>query len=326
MLITRIEVQGFKSFFGKETMEISPGINVIVGPNGSGKSNLIDAFNWVLGEQSIKALRGERYEDVIFAGSSSRKPVGMAQVSLFIDNSDGFLPLDYSEIMITRRLYRSGESQFFINKVPCRLRDIRELFMGTGSGKNAVTVINQGQVDQVLNAKPHQRREILEEALGISKHLIKLRDTREYLVEIKNNMDQLEIFFENMEKSMVYLKKEAEKAFEYMKLRGKLEYINAAIAAWEIKKLVREIYSCSRDIEAISLFKEKLTLQRDIFERLLSHSAAYKKRITLLKEKITDRIHNVRLDKEKLTLRVEDLERMLEELKGRYSIDRKSVV
>jgi len=320
MRITRIEIQGFKSFLSRETMEISPGINVIVGPNGSGKSNLIDAFNWVLGEQSVKALRGEKSEDVIFAGTSSRKPVGMAQVSLFIDNSDGFLPLDYSEIMITRRLYRSGESQFFINKVPCRLRDIRELFMGTGSGKPAVTVINQGQVDQVLSAKPQQRREILEEASGISKYLVKLRETRDFLEEIKNNNEKLKSFFENMEKSMSYLKLEAEKAFEYTEIKEKLDNINAAAAAWEAKKILKEICRCSRDKEAAYLSKEKYIMQKDIFEKLLSQNRADKERIVHLKEKISNRLNIIGLNKEKLIIRLEDLERKMKWLNDRYTM------
>ncbi|NLO89585.1 MAG: chromosome segregation protein SMC [Clostridia bacterium] len=319
MRITKIEIQGFKSFLDRETMEVSPGINVIVGPNGSGKSNLIDAFNWVLGEQSIKALRGEKSEDVIFAGTSCRKPVGMAQVSIFIDNSDGFLPLDYSEIMITRRLYRSGESQFFINKVPCRLRDIRELFMGTGSGKPAVTVINQGQVDRVLSAKPQQRREILEEASGISKYLVKLRETRAFLEEVKNNNEKLQSFFENMEKSMGYLKMEAEKAFKYMAIKEKLDNINAAAVAWEAKKILIEICRCSREKEAAYLAKEKYVMQRDIFEKLLFRNRDNKDRVAHLGEKITNRLNAIGLNKEKLVIRLEDLERKMKELNNRYT-------
>ena len=176
--IKKIEIQGFKSFSDKQVLELNPRTNVIVGPNGSGKSNLIDAVNWVLGEQSLRSLRGERMEDIIFSGSAARKPVGMAQVVLHLDNSDGYLPLDYHEITITRRFFRSGESQFLINKIPCRLRDIRELFIGTGSGRGSLAIISQGQVDRVLNSKPSYRREVLEEAAGISKYRLRCQEAK----------------------------------------------------------------------------------------------------------------------------------------------------
>ena len=179
-----MEIQGFKSFADKVELEFNSGITVVVGPNGSGKSNVVDAIRWVLGEQSAKTLRGIRMEDVIFSGTNSRRPLGLAQVSLTMDNSSGIFPLDYNEITITRRLYRSGESEFLINKVPCRLKDIHQLFMDTGMGKEGFSVIGQGKIDEILSLKAEERRSLIEEAAGIVKYRYrkksgKLEDTQQ---------------------------------------------------------------------------------------------------------------------------------------------------
>jgi len=162
LYLKRLEIFGFKSFVEKTEIQFSDGISAIVGPNGSGKSNISDAICWVMGEQSIKNLRGSKLEDVIFAGSEKRKPLGYAQVSLVLDNSDGYLPLSYSEVVITRKFYRSGESQFLINNNECRLKDIQELMLDTGLGKEAYSIISQGKVDEILNSSPEQRRLIFE--------------------------------------------------------------------------------------------------------------------------------------------------------------------
>ena len=159
MFLKRIEMQGFKSFAGKMTLEFHNGVTAIVGPNGSGKSNVADAVRWVLGEQSAKQLRGGNMQDVIFAGTESRKPLGFASVSITFDNEDRKLNLDYSNITVTRRLYRSGESEYMINGSSCRLKDIQELFYDTGIGKEGYSMIGQGQIDKILNGKPEERRE-----------------------------------------------------------------------------------------------------------------------------------------------------------------------
>ena len=161
-------MRGFKSFPDKTVLTFGEGIAAIVGPNGSGKSNIADAIRWVLGEQSTKTLRGARMEDVIFAGTQSRGPVGYAEVSLILDNSDGTLPIDASEVMVTRRYFRSGESEYYINKSSVRLRDIHELFMDTGLGRDGYSIIGQGRIDEILSVKSVDRREIFEEAAGIS--------------------------------------------------------------------------------------------------------------------------------------------------------------
>ncbi|MGB9859350.1 MAG: AAA family ATPase, partial [Moorellaceae bacterium] len=158
LLVKALEIQGFKTFVDKVRLEFGPGITCIVGPNGSGKSNIVDALAWVLGEQSPRVLRGSHMEDVIFAGSERRRPVGMAEVTLILDNSEGALPLDYPEIAITRRLMRSGESEYRLNRVPCRLRDIQELFWDTGAGKERFAIIGQGRLDEILTVQPEERR------------------------------------------------------------------------------------------------------------------------------------------------------------------------
>ena len=170
MHLKALEIQGFKSFPEKTVIAFDEGVTAIIGPNGSGKSNVTDAIRWVLGEQSIKTLRGARMEDVIFTGTQSRRAMSFAEVTMVIDNTDGRLPLDYSEIQITRRLYRSGESEYLLNKTTCRLRDISRLFMDTGLGRDGYSIVGQGRVDEILSHRSEERRRIFEEASGIVKY------------------------------------------------------------------------------------------------------------------------------------------------------------
>ena len=169
MYLKSIEVQGFKSFANKILFQFHNGITGIVGPNGSGKSNVADAVRWVLGEQSAKQLRGGSMQDVIFSGTETRKPQGFASVAITLDNSDHQLPVDFDEVTISRRLYRSGESEYRINGSPCRLKDINEMFYDTGIGKEGYSIIGQGQIDKILSGKPEDRRELFDEAAGIVK-------------------------------------------------------------------------------------------------------------------------------------------------------------
>ena len=171
MYLKSIEVQGFKSFANRLVFEFHNGITGIVGPNGSGKSNIGDAVRWVLGEQSAKQLRGGKMEDVIFAGTELRKPVSYASVAITIDNSDHALPIDFAQVTITRKVFRSGESEYLMNGSACRLRDINELFYDTGIGKEGYSIIGQGQIDRILSGKPEERRELFDEAAGIVKFI-----------------------------------------------------------------------------------------------------------------------------------------------------------
>ena len=170
MYLKRLELQGFKSFADKTVLEFMPGITSVIGPNGSGKSNISDAIRWVLGEQSMKSLRGSKSMDIIFAGTENRKSLGFAEASLIFENSDGALPIEYTEVVVTRKIYRSGETGYYINKTPCRLKDVLELFMDTGIGKDGYSIIGQGKIDEILSNKSEDRRHIFEEAAGIVKY------------------------------------------------------------------------------------------------------------------------------------------------------------
>ncbi len=199
MYLKSIEIHGFKSFANKIVFEFHNGITAIVGPNGSGKSNVADAVRWVLGEQKVKQLRGASMQDVIFAGTELRKPQGFASVSITLDNSDHKLPVEYDEVTITRRIYRSGESEYRMNGSVCRLKDIYELFYDTGIGKEGYSIIGQGQIDKILSGKPEERRELFDEAAGIVKFKRrkavaqkKLEDEKQNLVRVTDILSELE--------------------------------------------------------------------------------------------------------------------------------------
>ena len=189
MYLKSIEIQGFKSFANKIKFEFHNGITGIVGPNGSGKSNVADAVRWVLGEQRVKQLRGSSMQDVIFAGTQARRPLGFAYVAITLDNSDGALPIDYREVTIARRIYRSGESEYLLNGTVCRLRDVNELFYDTGIGKEGYSIIGQGQIDRILSDKPQDRRALFDEAAGIVKYKHRKEQTLKRLVSEQENLN-----------------------------------------------------------------------------------------------------------------------------------------
>ena len=200
MYLKKLEIQGFKSFPEYTLIEFDQGMTAVVGPNGSGKSNVTDAIRWVLGEQSVKTLRGGKMEDVIFNGTQSRKAMNYAEVSLTFDNTDHFLDYEYGEIQITRRLYRSGESEYQINHVNCRLKDIIGLFLDTGLGKDGYSIVGQGRVDEILSTKSEDRRRVIEEASGIVKFKVrkeeaerKLNSTEQNLVRIDDILNELSV-------------------------------------------------------------------------------------------------------------------------------------
>ena len=199
MYLKSIEIQGFKSFANKMIFEFHNGITAIVGPNGSGKSNVADAVRWVLGEQRVKQLRGSSMQDVIFSGTELRKPLSFAYVAITLDNSDHKLPVDYDEVTVARRIYRSGESEYLMNGSTCRLRDVNELFYDTGIGKEGYSIIGQGQIDKILSDRPEDRRELFDEAVGIVKFkrrkeasLKKLESEKANLVRITDILTELE--------------------------------------------------------------------------------------------------------------------------------------
>jgi len=223
MFLKRIELSGFKSFADKTELEFVRGITAVVGPNGSGKSNISDSIRWVLGEQSAKSLRGGKMEDIIFAGSDARKAVNIGEVSLTLDNSDNALPLEYDEVTVTRRVHRSGDSEYLINKQPCRLKDITELFMDTGIGKEAYSIIGQGRIEEILSTRSEDRRGIFEEASGIVKFKARKRDAQRKLDETEQNLLRIHDLVSELEDQVEPLRKQSEKAIQFKSLREQLQ-------------------------------------------------------------------------------------------------------
>ena len=227
MYLKSIEIQGFKSFANKLVFEFHNGITGIVGPNGSGKSNVADAVRWVLGEQRIKQLRGASMQDVIFAGTELRKPQGFAYVAITLDNSDHQLAIAYDQVTVSRRLYRSGESEYMINGSACRLKDINELFYDTGIGKEGYSIIGQGQIDKILSGRPEDRRELFDEAAGIVKFKRRKAIAQKKLEDEKASLLRVTDILGELEKQVGPLERQAAAAREYLKLRDELKICDA---------------------------------------------------------------------------------------------------
>ena len=224
MYLKSIEVQGFKSFANKILFEFHNGITGIVGPNGSGKSNVADAVRWVLGEQKVKQLRSSSMQDVIFAGTETRKPQGFAYVAITLDNSDHKLAIDFDEVTVSRRIYRSGESEYLMNGSPCRLKDINELFYDTGIGKEGYSIIGQGQIDKILSGRPEERRELFDEAAGIVKFKRRKAIAQKKLEDEKQNLVRVSDILSELEKQVGPLERQAATAKEYLRLREELKH------------------------------------------------------------------------------------------------------
>ena len=216
MYLKSIEVQGFKSFANKIVFDFHNGITGIVGPNGSGKSNVADAVRWVLGEQRIKQLRGGTMQDVIFAGTENRKPLSYAYVAITLDNSDHQLPVEYEEVTVARRIYRSGESEYLLNGTICRLKDVNELFYDTGIGKEGYSIIGQGQIDRILSSKPEESRELFDEATGIVKFKRRKKTAQKKLEDEQQNIVRINDILAELEKQLGPLERQSEVAKKYL--------------------------------------------------------------------------------------------------------------
>ncbi len=241
MYLSDLEIFGFKSFAKKTQFVFHSGITSVVGPNGCGKSNIVDAIRWVLGEQKAGALRSERMENVIFNGSKTQKPLGMAEVSLTIQNTRNVLPIEYSEVQITRRLFRSGESQYLLNNTPCRLKDIADLLMDTGVGANAYSVIELAMVEQILNGKPEERRHIFEEAAGVGKYKARRRAAFRKLEATEQDLLRLNDILSEVEKTVDSLKRQVQKAERYQVYDNELRETDVALAAFQFHKIKNEL-------------------------------------------------------------------------------------
>lgn len=265
MYLKSIEVHGFKSFANKMLLDFNNGITAIVGPNGSGKSNIADAVRWVLGEQSAKQLRGSKMEDVIFSGTELRKPLGYAYVALTIDNSDHKLPIDYNEVTVARRVYRSGESEYLINGSPCRLKDVQELFMDTGIGKEGYSIIGQGQIEKILSGKPEDRRELFDEAAGIVKYKRRKYEAERNLEEERANLARVSDIISEIERQLVPLKKQSETAKTYLQYREELKTIEVALFLKEYDK----IHSSKEEIECkLKISSEDMETTQNEYENI----------------------------------------------------------
>ena len=277
MYLKRLEMQGFKSFADKTVLEFMPGITSVIGPNGSGKSNISDAIRWILGEQSMKSLRGAKTQDIIFAGTQNRKSLGFAEASLIFDNTDGSLPIEYSEVTITRKIYRSGETGYYINKVPCRLKDVVELFMDTGIGRDGYSIIGQGKIDEILSNKSEDRRHIFEEAAGIVKYRARKEETEKKLEQTKLNLLRINDILSELENNIEPMQQQAEKAKKYLNLKEELKKIEIGLFLYNIDKNKKSLEELTEDekimndtlnqeegkLEKIKISKEELKSEID---------------------------------------------------------------
>lgn len=278
MYLKSLEVHGFKSFANKMVFEFHNGITAIVGPNGSGKSNVADAVRWVLGEQSAKQLRGAKMEDVIFAGTEMRKPLGFAYVAITINNEDHKLPVPYNEVKIARRVYRSGESEYLLNGTSCRLKDVQEILFDTGIGKEGYSIIGQGQIDKILSGKPDERRELFDEAAGIVKYKKRKAAAEKNLEEEKQNLVRIEDILSELSKQVTPLERQAAKAKEYLKYRDELKNLDINMFLMEYERTGSELLETGRkkeiadnDLDTAKASLEESKNQYESFEKQLNN-------------------------------------------------------
>ena len=335
MYLKRLELQGFKSFADKTVLEFKEGITSVIGPNGSGKSNISDAIRWVLGEQSIKSLRGAKSEDIIFAGTQARKSLGFAEVSMVIDNTDGKLPIEYAEVTVTRKIYRSGETGYFINKTPCRLKDILELFMDTGIGKDGYSIIGQGKIDEILSNKSEDRRRIFEEAAGIVKYRTRKAESEKKLEQTKLNLLRINDILSEIEANIEPLKLQSDKAKQFLDLREELKSIEVGLFLYNIENYKEKLSQVTKDEEIMQSQKqdedEKMSKLQEAKEELKQEIDSITINIEELQnigfestnkiEKINseigisnERIQNNTLNKERLEKEIEEIKNKIAEL------------
>ncbi|MED1202104.1 chromosome segregation protein SMC [Heyndrickxia acidicola] len=335
MFLKRLDIIGFKSFAERISVDFVTGVTAVVGPNGSGKSNIIDAVRWVLGEQSAKSLRGGKMEDIIFAGSDSRKALNFAEVTLTLDNEDHKLPIEYNEVSVSRRVYRSGESEFSINKQSCRLKDIVDLFMDSGLGREAFSIISQGKVEQILNSKAEERRTIFEEAAGVLKYKNRKKKAEYKLNETQDNLNRVNDILFELEGQVEPLKIQASIAKDYLEKKEDLKAFEVALtvreikdlhASWESLKQQFELHQRQEAAISIELHKEETRLEgmrsdlaahdesiNDLQSVLLTATEELEKlegRKEVLKERKKNATHN----KDQLVKNIEELTEKLNRL------------
>lgn len=317
MHLKRLEVKGFKSFADKIDLDFENGITAIVGPNGSGKSNISDAIRWVMGEQSAKTLRGNKMEDVIFSGTENRKSLGCAEVSITLDNSENIIPVDYSEVTITRRLYRSGESEYLINNNLCRLKDITELFMDTGIGRDGYSMIGQGKIDEILSAKSEDRRNVFEEAAGIVKYKTRKTEAEKKLQNTIGNLLRVNDIIQELEDQIEPLEKQSQIARKYLSLRDELKDI-------EINFILKSYDATNSKLKKICLDLDEMTVSQDDNEKKKQEILKDTKDLKLFlisTENEYEKSNNSRFEMEKQLEKEQGTLKLIEERKDNYLKD-----
>lgn len=323
----RISMHGFKSFAEPVTIDFHEGITCIVGPNGSGKSNISDAIRWVLGEQSPKALRGGKMDEVIFAGTANRKSRGMAEVTLVIDNSENILPIDYNEVAITRRMYRSGESEYLINNNHCRLKDIRELIMDTGIGVDGYSIIGQGKIADIVSNKPESRREIFEEAAGIVMYRTKKAEVERKLSVSQTNLERVNDIVSEIEGRIDTLRSDSEKAAEYLKLRERYKELEINITLKNVEGLELKAEYLKDEIAEAAAAIEELREEKAEIDRTASENktrlesleeltAETASRLMKAVEEMNALVNRNEIDRERLSAIEENTDRLTREIEG----------
>lgn len=311
MFLKSLEIRGFKSFADKTELKFRKGVTAVVGPNGSGKSNISDAVRWVLGEQSVKVLRGGKMEDVIFSGTQFRKAVGLAQVSLTLDNSDEKLATEYNEVTVSRRIFRSGDSEYLINNSKCRLKDVTNLFMDTGIGKEGYSLIGQGKIEAILSGKPEERRSLVEEAAGIVKFKNRKEEAEKKLSNTDDNLVRINDILSTYEERIEPLRIEREKALEFNELSKDLKKKEVSLIVHVIKNMEEELKNFNEDLELkikeiedkrkdMSSDKEKLKDLEGNIERIEKKNLEEKEQYYNLKELVSEDEKNIDLYKERI--------------------------
>ncbi|MBW2452706.1 MAG: chromosome segregation protein SMC, partial [Deltaproteobacteria bacterium] len=324
MKLKRLEITGFKSFVERTMLDFDDGITSIVGPNGCGKSNVVDAIRWVMGEQSARNLRGKSMEDVIFGGSENRKPLGMAEVSLVMDNDDGLAPAafqEYAEIQVTRRLYRNGDSEYLLNKTPCRLLDITELFMDTGVGTRAYSVIEQGKIGMIVNAKPEDRRTLIEEAAGVTKFKARKKSALRKIEATRQNLLRLTDIISEVRRQMNSLKRQAQRAQKFREFREESKKIELQFGLRQYDQLIAKVQSSTNAAEEqtklVDMMSQQLEQAELELEKARLQHTEREKEATACQEQVYALTTDIQTIESRLEFGVREMEN-IEQQKDRF--------
>ncbi len=322
MFLKSVEIFGFKSFADRSKLEFTEGISALLGPNGCGKSNIVDSIKWVLGEQATRMLRADRMEDIIFNGTENRKALNVAEVTLTLSNDEGVLPIDISEISIKRRLHRSGESEYFINNTPAKLREIRELFFDTGIGKTSYSIMEQGKIDEILSSKPEERRYIFEEAAGITKFKQKGAEADRKLKKTEDNMRQVEGILAEVKRSYDNLKKQSEKTADYRKYREEIFNLELDIHLLKLKDFLEVQNKKETKLKGKTLQRDELKKKIDLINDSLETNLDL---VNTMESKLIEnqkKLYGIDIEKNNRSSQMSILTERVDELNVQIEIDR----